>query len=190
MSLQSTQPDVNTLLHNMCAQVLVLTAQLAEFQANPPEAVEQKFNKKVKIVANPSTTFKGDRAPFAEWWIKLEIWIKANWDVFANDFEIATAVLSRLKGPVAGQYTHVQLQECYTAGHWRTWDKLKVEIEKYFKPQAERDWAHQQIHTFKQGNMRTDDFVTRFLALSIQGGLENEHAVELLEHNVSPAIAQ
>ncbi|EGO04902.1 hypothetical protein SERLA73DRAFT_68565 [Serpula lacrymans var. lacrymans S7.3] len=38
--------------------------------------------------------------------------------------------------------------------------------------------------------MRTDDFVTRFLALSIQGGLGNEHAVELLEHNVSPAIAQ
>ncbi|EGN96694.1 hypothetical protein SERLA73DRAFT_75568 [Serpula lacrymans var. lacrymans S7.3] len=38
--------------------------------------------------------------------------------------------------------------------------------------------------------MRTDDFVTWFLALSIQGGLGNEHAVELLERNVSPAIAQ
>ncbi|EGO30658.1 hypothetical protein SERLADRAFT_432253 [Serpula lacrymans var. lacrymans S7.9] len=48
---------------------------------------------------------------------------------------------------------------------------------------AERDWARQQIRSFKQGNMRTDDYITRFLALSIQGGLSNEHAVELLEHN-------
>ncbi|EGO18818.1 hypothetical protein SERLADRAFT_443785 [Serpula lacrymans var. lacrymans S7.9] len=38
--------------------------------------------------------------------------------------------------------------------------------------------------------MRTDDYVTRFLALSIRGGLGNEHAVELLERNVNPHIAQ
>ncbi|EGO00830.1 hypothetical protein SERLA73DRAFT_71797 [Serpula lacrymans var. lacrymans S7.3] len=82
------------------------------------------------------------------------------------------------------------LQECYTTGVWPTWDDLKVEIEKYFKPQAEHDWARQQIRSFKQGNMRTDDFVTRFLALSIQGGLGNEHAVELLERNVNPHIAE
>ncbi|EGN91421.1 hypothetical protein SERLA73DRAFT_157564, partial [Serpula lacrymans var. lacrymans S7.3] len=92
--------------------------------------------------------------------------------------------------PVAGRYAQVRLQECYTAGVWPTWDDLKTEIEKYFKPQAERDWARQQIRSFKQGNMRTDDFVTRFLALSIQGGLGNEHAVELLERNVNPRIAE
>ncbi|EGO30832.1 hypothetical protein SERLADRAFT_432472 [Serpula lacrymans var. lacrymans S7.9] len=122
--------------------------------------------------------------------IKLQNWIKANWDVFADDFKIATAVLSRLKGPVVGQYTQVRLQECYTAGHWPTWDNLKVEIKKYFKPEAEHDRAHQQICSFKQGNMRTDDFITQFMAVSIQGGLGNGNAVELLEHNVSQAIVQ
>ncbi|EGN95916.1 hypothetical protein SERLA73DRAFT_154416 [Serpula lacrymans var. lacrymans S7.3] len=152
-------------------------------------SVEKKFNKKVEVVADPGA-FEGDRARFAEWWIKLQIWVKANWDAFADDFEVATAVLSRLKGPVAGRYAQVRLQECYTAGVWPTWDDLKIEIEKYFKPQAERDWARQQIRSFKQGNMRTDDFVTRFLALSIQGGLGNEHAVELLEPNVNPRIAE
>ncbi|EGO00393.1 hypothetical protein SERLA73DRAFT_160279 [Serpula lacrymans var. lacrymans S7.3] len=121
---------------------------------------------------------------------KAKIWVKANWDVFANNFEVATAVLSRLKGPVAGQYTQVRLQECYTAGVWPTWDNLKIEIKKYFKPQAERDWSCQQICTFKQGNMRTDDSVTQFLALLIQGGLGNEHAVDLLERNVNPHIAE
>ncbi|EGN91632.1 hypothetical protein SERLA73DRAFT_157484 [Serpula lacrymans var. lacrymans S7.3] len=188
----SPQPDMNTLLHNMCAQILALTTQLAELQANPPAAtpsVEKKFNKKVEVVADPGA-FEEDRAQFAEWWIKFLIWVKANWDAFAYDFEVATVVLSRLKGPVAGQYAQVRLQECYTAGVWPTWDNLKVEIKKYFKPQAERDWARQQIRSFKQGNMRTDDFVTRFLALSIQGGLGNEHAVELLERNVNPHIAE
>ncbi|EGN91755.1 hypothetical protein SERLA73DRAFT_157414 [Serpula lacrymans var. lacrymans S7.3] len=163
MSSQTNQPDVNTLLHNMRAQILTLTTQLAEIQAKPPEAVEQKFNKKVKIVTDPGA-FEGDQAQSAEWWIKE--------NVFANDFEIATTVLSRLKGLVAGQYAQVRFQEYYTAGHWPTWDKLK------------------QIRTFKQGNMRTDNFVTQFLSLSIQGGLGNEHAVELLERNMSPAIAQ
>ncbi|EGO04867.1 hypothetical protein SERLA73DRAFT_68528 [Serpula lacrymans var. lacrymans S7.3] len=38
--------------------------------------------------------------------------------------------------------------------------------------------------------MRTDVYVTRFLALSIQGGLGNEHALELLERNVNPRIAE
>ncbi|EGN92258.1 hypothetical protein SERLA73DRAFT_79740 [Serpula lacrymans var. lacrymans S7.3] len=167
----SSQPDMNSLLHNMRAQIQALTNQLAKIQAAPAvePTVEQKFNKKVEI---------------------LQIWIKVNWDAFADDFEIAMAVLSRLKGPVAGRYAQVRMQECYTAGVWPTWDDLKVEIEKYFKPQAERDWVRQQIRSFKQGNMRMDDFVTRFLALSIQGGLGNEHAVELLERNVSLAVAQ
>ncbi|EGO00569.1 hypothetical protein SERLA73DRAFT_71579 [Serpula lacrymans var. lacrymans S7.3] len=150
MSLQT--PDVNALLHNMRAQILALTTQFAELQANPPATtplVEKKFNKKVEVVTDPGT-FEGDRVRFAEWWSKFQIWVKANWDAFSDDFEI--------KG--------------------------------YFKPQAERDWACQQICTFKQGNMRTDDFVTWFLALSIQGGLGNEHAVELLERNVNPHIAE
>ncbi|EGN95306.1 hypothetical protein SERLA73DRAFT_155393 [Serpula lacrymans var. lacrymans S7.3] len=168
MSSQPPPPqDINALLHAMRTQIGALTSQLAKMQANPPAAtpsVEKKFNKK--------------------------IWVKANWDVFSDDFEVATAVLSRLKGPVAGRYAQVRLQECYTAGVWPTWDDLKKEIEKYFKPQAERDWAWQQIYLFKQGNLRTDNYVTRFLALSIQRGLGNEHAVELLERNVNPRIAE
>ncbi|EGO02589.1 hypothetical protein SERLA73DRAFT_70093 [Serpula lacrymans var. lacrymans S7.3] len=167
MSSQS-QPDVNTLLHNMRAQILALTMQLAEMQAHTPAAtpsVEKTFNKKVEVVTD-SGAFKGDRVRFAEWWIKLYIWVKANWDVFA-----------------VGQYAQVRLQKCYTVGVWPTWDDLKVEIEKYFKLQAECNWARQQIRTIKQGNMRTDDFITRFLALSIQGGLGNEHTGELLKCN-------
>ncbi|EGN91947.1 hypothetical protein SERLA73DRAFT_157293 [Serpula lacrymans var. lacrymans S7.3] len=183
-----SQDDLNALLHRMRQQIADLTVQLAEVQTNPA-SVERKFNKKVEIVADPGS-FDGDRARFAEWWIKLQIWVKANYKAFEDDFELSTAVLSRLKGPVAGRYTQVQLQECYQSGNWPAWDDLKNEIEKYFKPQAERDWARQQIRSFTQGNMRTDNFVTRFLALSIQGGLGNEHAVELLEQNVAPAIAQ
>ncbi|EGN97501.1 hypothetical protein SERLA73DRAFT_153873 [Serpula lacrymans var. lacrymans S7.3] len=84
--------------------IATLTSQLAELQNNPPVAtpsVEKKFNKKVEVVADPGA-FEGDRVRFAEWWFKLQIWVKANWDVFADNFEVSTAVLSRLKGPVAG----------------------------------------------------------------------------------------
>ncbi|EGO03209.1 hypothetical protein SERLA73DRAFT_149604 [Serpula lacrymans var. lacrymans S7.3] len=122
MSLQPQQQDVNALLHNMRQQILALTTQLAEIQANPPVAtpsVEKKFNKKVEVVTDPGA-FEGDRAQFAEWWIKLQIWVKANWDAFADDFEVATAVLSCLKGPVVGRYAQdyrsVTLRECGPPG--------------------------------------------------------------------------
>ncbi|EGO19355.1 hypothetical protein SERLADRAFT_443406 [Serpula lacrymans var. lacrymans S7.9] len=91
MSLQPQ--DVNALLHNMRQQILALTTQLAELWANSTPSVEKKFNKKVKVIADPGT-FEGDRAQFTEWWIKLQIWVKANWDAFADNFEVATAVLS------------------------------------------------------------------------------------------------
>ncbi|EGN96710.1 hypothetical protein SERLA73DRAFT_75583 [Serpula lacrymans var. lacrymans S7.3] len=132
----------------MRAQILLLTMQLAELQTAPAVAPSSAIRRMVDQTTNLG---------------------QGKLDAFANDFEVATAVLSRLKGPVVGRYT---------------------QIKKYFKPQAERDWACQQIRTFKQGNMRMDDFVTRFLALSIQGGLGNEHAVELLERNVNPHIAE
>ncbi|EGN95350.1 hypothetical protein SERLA73DRAFT_76464 [Serpula lacrymans var. lacrymans S7.3] len=178
MLLQSQPTNANALLHSMHTQILALTTQLAELQAHPPAAtplVEKKFNIKVEVVADPSA-FDGERAQFAKWWIKLHIWVKANWDAFADDFEVATTVLMN-----AGVLNR---------GSWPVWDDLKVEIKKYFKPQAERDWACQQIRSFKQGNMRTDNFVTHFLALSIQGGLGNKHVVELLERNVNPHIAE
>ncbi|EGN93755.1 hypothetical protein SERLA73DRAFT_78619 [Serpula lacrymans var. lacrymans S7.3] len=64
--------DMNALLHAMRVQIAELISQLAEIQANPPVAtpsVEKKFNKKVEVVADPGA-FEGDRARFAEWWIK------------------------------------------------------------------------------------------------------------------------
>ncbi|EGO04326.1 hypothetical protein SERLA73DRAFT_68021 [Serpula lacrymans var. lacrymans S7.3] len=128
----------------MRAQIMSLTMQLSELQTNPPKVVERKSNKKVKTVADPGT-FEGDQARFAE----------------------CDSSAVKTQRPVVGQYTQVRLQECYTANHWPTWDDLKGEIEKYFKPQAGRDWAHQPIRSFKQGNMRTDDFLTWILALSI-----------------------
>ncbi|EGO26497.1 hypothetical protein SERLADRAFT_436314 [Serpula lacrymans var. lacrymans S7.9] len=172
--LLQNQPDVNTLLHNMRAQILALTTQLAKMQAHPPAATP--LEKDHNLPNGGSSSRFGSR--------------QTGTFLLTTDFEVATAVLSRLKGPVVGRYAQVRMQECYTLGVWPTWDDLKVETKKYFKPQAERDWARQQIRFFKQGNMRTDDFVTQFLALSIQGGLGNEHAVELLEHNVNPHIAE
>ncbi|EGO02799.1 hypothetical protein SERLA73DRAFT_70288 [Serpula lacrymans var. lacrymans S7.3] len=65
----SSQQDVNALLHNMRQQILALTNQLAELQANPPAAtpsVGKKFNKKVEV-------------------IKLQIWVKANWDAVDDE---------------------------------------------------------------------------------------------------------
>ncbi|EGN96765.1 hypothetical protein SERLA73DRAFT_75627 [Serpula lacrymans var. lacrymans S7.3] len=118
--MSSQTPDVNALLHNMHAQILALTTQLAELQANPPTpAVEKKFNKKVEVVADPGA-FEETECDLPSGGSNPKYGLR----------QIGTHLPTLLR-----------MQECYTAGVWPTWDDLKVEIKKYFKPHAERDWA-------------------------------------------------
>ncbi|EGO02541.1 hypothetical protein SERLA73DRAFT_70048 [Serpula lacrymans var. lacrymans S7.3] len=66
MSMQPEQIDVNTILHRIRQQIMQLVAKLSKLQANPPEQVEPKFNKKVEIVAHPSTFDKNRAKMFCQ----------------------------------------------------------------------------------------------------------------------------
>ncbi|KAH7918092.1 hypothetical protein BV22DRAFT_983707, partial [Leucogyrophana mollusca] len=79
----------------MQQQIAELAAQLENEQANKT-IINKTFSKKVEVMADPGQ-YEGDRARFAEWWTKMKVWIKANWDGLANNFEICVAVWSRMK---------------------------------------------------------------------------------------------
>ena len=121
------------------------------------------------------------------------------------DAKVTTAVYSRLTGPKAGHWAQVHLDHCMAAAHalaaapaghnllaaWPTWENLTVEIEGFFLPGNNREWAHAQLLRLRQGpRQRIDEFLAQFEALKVQSGCPDEYAWDLLERAVSWKILE
>ncbi|KIM64511.1 hypothetical protein SCLCIDRAFT_115066 [Scleroderma citrinum Foug A] len=161
-------------------------AQFLTHQANvaPAGALPAK-----KIVASPEAY---DRSPqkFHEWWSKVKIWI-ATTHATATDQQKAAAVYSHLEGPRAGRFAQVHLDECMAAGTWPTWAALQTEIENFFLPGNNKEWARSQLLRLRQGpRQRIDNFLAQFQALKLQSECPNEYAKDLLERAVSRRILE
>ena len=123
----------------------------------------------------------------------------------ATDAEVAAAVYSRLTGPKAGRWAQVRLDHCMAAAHvltvapavhnlpaaWPTWGDLTAEIEGFFLPRNNREWACAQLLKLRQGPcQRIDEFLAQFEALKVQSGCPDEYAQDLLERAVSQKILE
>ena len=160
--------------------------QFLTHQANigPTGAVPVK-----KIVVSPETY---DRSPwkFHEWWSKVKVWI-ATTHATTSDQQKAAAVYSCLEGPRAGCFAQVRLDECMAAGTWPTWAALQAEIEAFFLPGNNKEWARSQLLCIRQGpRQRIDNFLAQFQALKLQSKCPNEYAKDLLERAVSHKILE
>ena len=143
-------------------------AALANTQA-APAAVPHK-----KVVADPGT-YDGSPAKFHKWWSKIKVWMQV-WMQGATDAEVTAAVYSQLTGPKAGRWAQVRLDHCMAAAHaltvapaghnlpaaWPTWGDLTAEIEGFFLPGNNREWAHAQLLRLRQGpRQRINEFLAQ-----------------------------
>ena len=100
-------------------------------------------------------------------------------------------VFSHLEGPHAGHYAQVHLDECMVANAWPTWADLQTEIEGFFLPGNNREWARSQFLHLRQGPcQRIDNFLAQFQALKLQSECPDEYAKDLLERVVTRKILQ
>ena len=82
------------------------------------------------------------------------------------------------------------------AGHnlpaaWPTWGDLTTEIEGFFLPGNNREWACDQLLRLRQGPwQRIDKFLAQFEALKVQSGCPDEYTCDLLERAVSQKILE
>ena len=142
-----------------------------------------------KVVADPGA-YNGSPAKFHKWWSKIKIWIQVSMQG-SNDEEVAAAVYSHLTGPKAGRCAQVCLDQCMAAavahaaapaGHnlpapWPTWNALTAEIEGFFLPGNNREWAQSQLLCLRQGpHQRIDEFLAQFEALKVQSGCPDKYA--------------
>ena len=170
---------------------------LANAQAAPAVAARKK------VVADPGT-YDGSPARFHKWWSKIKVWMQVSMQG-ATDAEVAAAVYSRLTGPKAGRWAQVHLDHCMAAAHalavapaghnlpaaWPTWGDLTAEIEGFFLPGNNREWARAQLLRLRQGpHQRINEFLAQFEALKVQSGCPDEYARDLLERAVSRKILE
>ena len=142
-----------------------------------------------KIVPAPEL-YDGSPQKFHEWWSKTKVWVMTT-HATASDREKAVAVFSRLEGPHAGRYAQVRLDECMAANAWPTWAELQTEIEGFFLPGNNKEWARSQLLRLRQGpRQRIDDFIAQFQALKLQSECPDEYAKDLLERAISRKILE
>ena len=155
-----------------------------QVNAGPAGALPAK-----KIVASPEA-YDGSPQKFHEWWSKVKIWI-ATTHATATNQQKAAAVYSSLEGPRAGRFVQVRLDECIASNVWPTWAALQMEIENFFLPGNNKEWARFQLLRLRQGpRQRIDDFLAQFQALKLQSECPNEYAKDLLERAVSQRILE
>src|SRR6266576_2556066 len=133
-------------------------------EAPPPRANvggDSGSSCKVEVFADPGD-YEGNKAKFEEWWSKMKGWLHINRRSIApRSNDAVMAVLSRLKGPKAGNFAQVRRAR----GEEYTWQRLENEIEHLFRATNMKDWATDQLNKLTQGNTPTDDFLVRWESL-------------------------
>ena len=88
-----------------------------------------------------------------------------------------------LEGPHTGHYAQVHLNECMVTNTWPTWADLQMEIENFFLPGNNQEWARSQL-------LHLNDFLTQFQALKVQSTCPNEYTKDLLERAVQRKVLE
>ncbi|KAG6325941.1 hypothetical protein ID866_13148 [Astraeus odoratus] len=100
------------------------------------------------------------------------------------------AVWSRMEGPIAGRYFHSQITKCQEVGVWPAWDDLKDEVDAFFSPQSEREWARAQMQRLAQGSQSIETFLNNFIAMKQAGRVSDDYAFTVLVKAVKPEIVR
>ena len=142
-----------------------------------------------KIVPVPEL-YDGSPQKFHEWWLKTKVWV-ATTHATATNQEKAVAVFLCLEGPHAGRYAQVRLDECMATKAWPMWADLQTEIENFFLPGNNQEWARSQLLCLRQGpHQRIDDFLAQFQALKVQSTCPDEYTKDLLKRAVQQKVLE
>ena len=154
-------------LQNLLAQLIQGQIDLQNHIMALAAAQPQPAPPPCKVVADPGS-FNGSPQKFHKWWSKIKVWIQISMEG-AMDAQVTVAVLSRLTGPKAGRWAQVCLDGCMAAVHalanaslvpagqrqpppvWPAWDDFVEEIERFFLPRNNAEWACAQLLCLRQG---------------------------------------
>jgi len=126
--------------------------------------------------------FDRDRTKFEDWWRGMRLFLKSNRVMETNDR--ITAILTHLRGGVAGIYVQQKLDELDEELGTQDWDDFVKEIKTMFSDKMKTADAKWKIETFKQGKKNMADFIIEFKVLAIKADTDELHAIFVLKKNV------
>ncbi|KAG6330635.1 hypothetical protein ID866_8454 [Astraeus odoratus] len=120
----------------------------------------------------------------------MKMWVQAYTTALPTNMNKCLAVWSQMEGPIAGRYSHSQIMECQDAGIWPSWNTLKDEVDAFFSPQSEREWAWAwaQMQRTMQGAQPIENFLNSFTAMKQAGQVSDDYTFSILVKAVKPEI--
>ena len=196
--------DLQNLLTQLIQGQIDLQAHIAALAAAQPQPALLPGK---KVVADPRS-FNGSPQKFHKWWSKITVWIQISMEG-ATYVQVTVAVLSRLTGPKAGRWAQVHLDSCMAAAHaltnappvpagqplhppaWPAWDDFAEEIERFFLPDNNAEWAWAQLLRLRQGHRQhIDDFLVQFEVLKNQSDCVDQYTRDLLERALQRKVLE
>ncbi|KIN99403.1 hypothetical protein M404DRAFT_30463 [Pisolithus tinctorius Marx 270] len=169
------------------AQGTIVTIEGQQNQWNALSA--DVIQRRIEVMADPGQ-YAGDRAKFSEWWVKMKVWVAQNRTTLPTAQDKCTAVWSCMTGPVAGRFAQAKFSLAIVTGVWPDTAEMIEDIDRFFAPQTDVEWAKAQMCTMRQGNSRYEEFYAKFESLKVQGRVTDETAGFLLENAIHPAIVK
>ncbi|KIN95605.1 hypothetical protein M404DRAFT_165412 [Pisolithus tinctorius Marx 270] len=165
--------------------IATIEGQQNQWNALPADVIQRR----IEVMADPGQ-YAGDRAKFSEWWVKMKVWVAQNRTALPTTQDKCTAVWSHMTGPVAGRFAQAKFSLAIVTGVWPDMAEMIEDIDRFFAPQTDVEWAKAQMRTMRQGNSRYEEFYAKFESLKVQGRVTDETAGFLLENAVHPAIVK
>lgn len=143
---------------------------------------------KIKV-AEPNE-FDGSPNKYRDWLRQLLIYIRAK-KITDNEEKILLALSYMKTGTASAWATHFFDQHIsQPVVDFGTWDAFKVQLDSVFEDKTHGRKAREKLETFRQGNLKIDDYLSRFESLAVDAGIEKNDSelIRLLERNIRPEV--
>ncbi|KIO10084.1 hypothetical protein M404DRAFT_130083 [Pisolithus tinctorius Marx 270] len=156
---------------------MTIKGQCNQWNSLPANVIQRR----IEVMADLGQ-YASDRAKFSEWWVKMKVWVAQNRTALPTAQDKCTAVWSHMTGPVAGRFTQAKFSLTIVTGVWPDMAEMIEDIDRFFAPQTDVEWAKAQMRTMHQGNSRYEEFYAKFESIKVQGRVTDETASFLLEN--------
>jgi hypothetical protein len=120
--------------------------------------------KEVKL--HTPTDFHGARELTTKFLQEVEMYMRANAEIYNTEEKKVLFVLSFMNGGVAGSWKQGKTAAYLKAGNFGTFDEFKQAVQTAFTPIDDKGVAKTELRTLRQGNKRIKEYIAQFTIIA------------------------
>jgi hypothetical protein len=131
--------------------------------------------KEVKL--RTPTDFHGARELTTKFLQEVEMYMRANTEIYNTEEKKVLFVLSFMNGGVAGSWKQGKTAAYLKVGNFGTFDEFKQAVQTVFTPIDDKGVAKTELRTLRQGDKRIEEYITQFTIIAARTGLTEDSAL-------------